>query len=107
MEGEPEIGVLDEGEEPKRAVLYPLEQNGFSFPGNLGLDESTAFANRPDLEAVLFQQSSIGAPARVERTLGIVKQVHVARKPWGSQRLVERGTNRDVTFARSHPASSD
>jgi hypothetical protein len=79
VQGKAQIRMAYEGEETKRAVARPLHQHGLTALADLGLDEGRAFTDDHDRETPILEKMPIRRPARLQRLVGIVKEIDVAR----------------------------
>src|SRR3990172_6842174 len=54
--------VFDEGKEPERAVVYPLDEQRVLAPGHGRLNEAGALAQRRHVAAVRFERPPVVVP---------------------------------------------
>jgi hypothetical protein len=81
MERQAEIGVCDEREEAERAVAGPLQQEAVRSLADLSLDVGASLAEDADGEPALLQELPIRVPGRLQRGVGVVEEIDVARAP--------------------------
>jgi len=74
-----------------------------SVLADLGLDERRALADHSDGKAVLLEQISICLPAHLERLVGVVEEIDVARGAGGGHQLVQGHPAGDVALAGGDP----
>jgi len=67
-----------------------LDDDGIATAADAGLDETGPLPRHGELEAVGFEQGTIGPPGRVERLLGIVEEIQISRDSRPPQDLIER-----------------
>jgi hypothetical protein len=99
VEDQAEIGVLDEREEPIRAVSCPFDEHRVMAAAHLGLDVGGALADDSHVEPLSAQEPFVRLPARAERLVGVVERIDVPGHPRGVQQRVERGAPGDVALA--------
>jgi len=78
MQSQPEVEMLDEREESKRAVAGSFHEDAVSAPRNPGLDVARALPENLDAVARLLEIEAILLPDGLERLLRVVEHVHVA-----------------------------
>ncbi len=99
MEHEPQLRVLDQGEEAIGAVLSPLHENRTLGRGDLRLDESGALSERSNVVAGRLQLPPVRIPRGFDRLFGVMEQIDVAGDTSTVEELVEGHTPGDVALA--------
>jgi len=100
MQDQTEIVVSYQREETVSAVASPLHEKRGIAAAHLRLYEEWRLAKDLNLEARIFQKSTVGGPTRFQGLFGVVKQIDVSRKPWGVEERVQCGGPSDVALAR-------
>jgi hypothetical protein len=103
VQGEPEIGVLQEREEAVCAVVRPPDHHRVLAAPDLDLDERGPLPDDGEPIPRALERAAVGGPRRRESRLGVVEEVDVAGEARGAEELVEGGPARDVALAAPQP----
>jgi hypothetical protein len=107
MQNEPEVGMLDERKEAKRAVAHPLHHHTVTPTANHGLDERGPLPQHVHLEPAFRQEPQIGCPRGGECFAGVMKEVDVAGGAGRANQLVQRDAPSDIALALGYPILRD
>jgi len=103
MQGQAEVGMLDEREESVGAVVGPLDERAPLAVAHDRLHERGALPDDLDRQPGLLQRRAIASPRRRERSEGVMEQVDVARPTGPGQHGVQGSAARDVALAGGLP----
>lgn len=78
VQGKPEIGMLNKGEEAESAVLYPLQDNAFLSVDHFGFHERGEFSQRTDLITCHLKLFPVGLPGSEHGFTGVMEKIHIA-----------------------------